>query len=282
MDVSSAILFPHTFIRSEDLEAALRHYRPLSICLPWHMESPFSRTDSPYAPSIVIRRPQPSLKPPGDFGAVLSGYVRWAEEHRQGGYAAFIKALQDGLAAEETSWEIGRMIRGASTAARDGSAEKSLRWHLVLRLAHEMEESRNGAEDLLRRVKGMRSPLEEALGGEPSGPGPIADLPPFSSDPPAPGQRLDRIVEAFTGLFGAHMRSRDLLLTLNPLVLEHLRERFVASAEEIILHEAGAAAAECRMTALRLGGPEGTAEDLQDPVPGALSGKTIVLMETVG
>jgi hypothetical protein len=280
MDVRSALLFPHTCIRPAHLERALRHFRPLSLCLPWHTESSFSRPDSPYAPSVRICRPPLALKPPDDFGALLSGYMGWAEDHRGGGYAAFIKTLQDGLTGEETSWEIGKMIRTGGPPALDDCKEKALQWHLVLRLAHQTEENRGEAEDLLRRVKGMRSPLEEALGGEPAGPDLLADLPPFRSDPPIPAQRLDRILEAFAGLFREPLQTHEVLLTLDPRVLAHLKERFGDSVKDIAPEAPEAAAPDDRVTALRPAGQDKAAQGRRDPVLTALSGKTIVLLET--
>jgi len=280
MDSSSALLFPHTCIRPALLERALRHFHPISLCLPWHMECSACGPGSAHASSVRICRPTSSLKPPDDFGALLSGYMGWAEEHREGGYSAFIKTLQDRLAGEETSWDIGKMIRTGGAPALDDCKEKALQWHLVLRLAHQTEENRDEAEDLLQRVKGMRSPLEEALGGEPAGPDLLADLPPFRSDAPIPAERLNRILEAFAGLFREPLQTHEVLLTLDPRVPAHLRERFGDAVRDIIPDACGAAAPDERLTAVRLAGPDKEAGGRHDPVSMALSGKTIVLLET--
>ena len=116
-----------------------------------------------------------------------------------------------------------------SCATRRGSPDEArrqhtLKWHLFLHLAQEIEEEGQEAEELLRTLKEQDSPLKGAIEEEGEPPGPLADLPGFDASPILTEAGMNQVMEAWFSLFEEHLRGEVVLLTLSPPIFQHLCE----------------------------------------------------------
>ncbi|MBW1701662.1 MAG: hypothetical protein JRJ50_05980 [Deltaproteobacteria bacterium] len=121
------------------------------------MDAPAQSAEKGDFPSIQVLYPPESLKPKKDFKRLLSEYQLWVKQNQDKGYAASLSFSRETAQSEETPWEIRQMIQ------RIGKNLSAFKWHLLIHLAREFEESQAEADELLYRVKHQKPPLEEAL-----------------------------------------------------------------------------------------------------------------------
>jgi hypothetical protein len=219
MDLS-AILFPHGTITETQMKRSLSFFHGLSLCRPWTMES-FDKKEE-WDPFLRILHPPVSMKPGEDFKRILSEYRSWMKEHRGEGVSAFFRTLQTLEDSGDSSWDLMKSIRrmGKSSPPVTGDF---LRWHLILHLAAEMEADLSEAVEMIRKLKRVKTPLEDATEDDPEFAGLFDDLPTEDPDLSDGGRHIDQILEAWIGLFGSDLDS-DLLLTFDPMVVNYFAE----------------------------------------------------------
>ncbi|MBN2122783.1 MAG: hypothetical protein JW821_00695 [Deltaproteobacteria bacterium] len=219
------ILFPHSGLSERSAKQILSLFGPLILCRPWFMEPQAILSGEGLAGYIRTLQPPEDLKPAGDFRKVLSEYRDWAGRHEDWGSRALFHTARQGVATEDATWEIRQEIRrkGRGSPDAETGSDFSLKWHLLLHLAREMERQREEADDLLRGLRDQYSPLRGALEEEiRNGQGFFQDLPHFSSERPMDETLLGRILEAWFGLFGGYVGAGQLLVTRDPALMEYL------------------------------------------------------------
>jgi hypothetical protein len=217
----SAIVFPHSWLSEGNIKRALSFFGSLKVCQPWFMDRlvPFSDRGV-----VQILRPPVGLKPAGNFSGYLAECRRWMQRSNEKGFDAFLAFTEGKQAGEKATWEIRGELCQKESHPLAFSRKNILKEHLILHLAHEIEEERRGAEELLKRLKEKDSPLKGAVEADEDSPGPLADLPEFNQAVSLPETNMNRVVEAWFSLFEEHVRDNDILLTLSPEVFQGLHD----------------------------------------------------------
>lgn len=225
----STVLFPHTSLPEQTLKRILTLFRPLRVFTPWYLEEPAFM--KPYLDAEAVRNvyPPEEAKPQGDFFKILNAYKVWSLEHHDRGYAAFLKAQLAMDHSESRSWGIRDELRRFGQEAPPSEAPLSLKWHLILHLAREMEAQQQEADSLLRNLKDKKSPLQGALEKD-DVESVFADLPHFQADPMLGESHWAQIVDAWVGLFGGDLAENEVLVTFDRRVFEYVLERIDPSS----------------------------------------------------
>jgi hypothetical protein len=226
----------------------------------------------------VLFPPEP-LKPKEDFKRLLSEYQGWMMENRDSKRST---AFSTGETGDET-WAIRKAIRDANKDADDPALQNTLKWHLVLHLARDLEEERVSAQDLLQRAAKSKSPLAEAMEKDEEIPDIFEDLPLSATYPYVTERHLNLIFEAWFGLFGSLIESDSELLTLDRQVFTYTLDLFdgcdVEASGDISLSPAKEIEAKGfavqRKTLPRLLNPSAS----KGSVLRTLSGKAFILVE---
>ncbi len=269
------MLFPHTQITASDLNKIIKRFGGLTICRPWYMDRPFQDTAEADMADVHIQHPGIDLKPEGDFTKLVSEYRSWVSQNRDKGHGNFLFTTQEGLLTENTPWEIRQLISKGEDHS-DPREGKAFKWHLILHLAREFEESRLAAEELLNRLKDQKSPLEGALEEAPQHR--FFDDTPFMEMQLQVGEyRLKQVFEAWFGLFREYIPDDATFITLDPLVISYASE--ILEPEENMIRPESRKKKETPSGIINLPSLSDSKKELKDPVLVGLSGKTIVLME---
>jgi hypothetical protein len=260
-----AILFPHSYLPGAAGEKILSSFATLTVCEPWYMGS--AADTQSHDSRIEIVRPPEDLRPPKDFRKLLAEYRLWMSQNS--GYA-FLPTGRE----EDATWEIRHSLRRAGKDVREPVEEQGLRWHLILHLERELEESKTAADQILLRVKAERSPLEEALGEAAPSHGLFDDLPVSDSHPSMEERHLKQVLNAWFGLFGRSVPQDGILLTMAPEVLSYAAE--LSGADHL-----GPSFKEGASTLQTIHLPRSSANPRieNDPAWAGLSGKTLILMK---
>ncbi|MFH1242493.1 MAG: hypothetical protein V1689_09035 [Pseudomonadota bacterium] len=215
------------YITRRDLERALTHFAPLTICQPWFMERPMPGVETPEASLVRVERPSEDMRPYGDFLRLLSEYQLWMSQNLDKGYTTFLGLTSKKAFSEDTPWEIRGILRQMGQDPRDISRENSLKWHLTLHLARQWEENQSGVEDMLKRLKQQGSPLAGAIEEGGSYRSMFKDLPSEGTYLFAEEHHIRQVLEAWLGLFGWYLADHDeTLLTLSRPVADYVTETF--------------------------------------------------------
>jgi len=217
----AAIICPHSSVPEKKLKAILSFFGSVKIGRPWFTDQPVPLPDSG---AVQLLYPPENLKPSGDFRRLLAGYRGWVRTNHDKGFDAFLAFKEQKLQGEEATWEIRGELRHKERQPREARRQHTLKWHLYLHLAQEIEEGGQEAEELLRRLKEQDSPLKGAIEEEGEPPGPLADLPGFDGSPILTEAGMNQVMEAWFSLFEEHLRGEVVLLALSPPIFQHLCE----------------------------------------------------------
>jgi hypothetical protein len=304
-----AILFPHCFIDRDRLRGAMGLFGALEICLPWEMDLKLDPVCEEVAPFVKLLRPPVALRPGTGFGRLLAEYRQWMRYHQDKSVFAFLSSFQGYDASEEKSWEIRKRLRGEHGQAEKPHEDQALKYHLVLHLAGETEESHYTAESLIDVLKASKSPLSGALDPEEKPLGLFDDLPSPKHQSLWQAYQWSQIVEAWFGLFHQHLKDRRILLTSDPGLADFLAEQLernrsqdpdrlslemitvrlpqipqTLSMEEIsktgrkLFPQETLGRLDGALRAQEDRGPEGAAGELNDPFLRALQGRVLVTL----
>lgn len=217
-----AALFPHSRLSESEIKKILSLFGPLRVFSPWFMKPPFLESINVDSDAIDIKRPLKEMKPEENFETLLQEYSRWIYDNQDKGYTEFLKAGQEAGLSENTTWEIRQMIR--SGKGGDSPAHETLRWHLILHLAQDMEDQGREADRMLTSLKEKGILFKGIIEESDDVQNLVEDLPSFESDFYMPEQHLRHIFEAWFALFGIYLKENDLLLTLNRHFMEYADE----------------------------------------------------------
>lgn len=279
MNSMRAILFPHSYVKDAGAIKILAPFEGLTICQPWFVKTSVPPAELEEGSFVHILRPPVNLEPRGGFMALLSEYKLWIRQNYDKGYATSFNVTQEMRPAESTPWEVRQMIRPVKEDPSATLQERSLKWHLILHLDRELEENRAEAEEMLKRVRLKKSPLEEALGDSTLLHGLFDDLPESEMYAFISGHHLRHVFEAWTGLFGEYLPSHGPLITFDRNVMDYAMEVFQASSEPEESIYRDLLLGQDHVTIKHFPGISGDGNAEIDPVLKSLSGKTIILLE---
>jgi hypothetical protein len=280
----TVVLFPHCYIADSNLKRILPIVERLMICQPWFMDEPLLVPERAKANFIDVLLPPVNLKPKGDFKRLLSEYLLWIRQNQDRGYAAFLSATRKTALSEDTPWEIRQMMRQMGEDAPAFQENSALKWHLILHLARAFEENIIEADEMLKRLKQKKSPLEDAIGEGAQLQGLFGDLPQSETDFFKGDHHLRQIFEAWLGLFGEILPDRGSLITLDRHVMEYVIEMFgdkavPLSKEAVESISPKLASRQSDFTLTHLPHFANNGNTHADHVLMGLSGKTIIFLE---
>jgi len=217
----AAIICPHSSVPEKKLKAILSFFGSVKVGQPWFTDQPVPLPDSG---AVRLLYPPENLKPSGDFRRLLAEYRGWVRTNHDKGFDSFLAFKEQKLQGEEATWEIRGELRHKERQPREARRQHTLKWHLFLHLAQEIEERGQEAEELLRTLKEQDSPLKGAIEEEGEPPGPLADLPGFDGSPILTEAGMNQVMEAWFSLFEEHLSGEVVLLILSPPIFQHLCE----------------------------------------------------------
>jgi len=227
-----AVLFPHSDLSRTELGKILSLLGPLTVFLPWHMNPSEILLDAPTEGAVRILRPQESAKPPEDaFRRALADYRAWARLHPDRSPRSFLKTGAAPHGEEDPLWDVRQRIRQQGPTSPSEGQDDTLRWHLVLHLARELENQRDEADRILNALRRKKSPLEGLTDDLDEDHGLFDDLPGFDWAPETSSSDPSPVLRAWIRLFGARIDARSLLITLDRRYADHLAGLWIESSE---------------------------------------------------
>ncbi len=206
------------------------------------MERPVFGSEADEANAIQVLHPPDNLKPEEGLGTRLSEYRHWIEHNQDRGYTEFLQASQENDLTENTTWEIRQMIRLKGKGVRPTLLTQesqecrpdpdSLKWHLILHLAQDVEDQKLEAGKALRALKEKDVPLKGIVEESGEMDNLLEDLPPFESEPIWGEYRLRQILKAWLALFEGYLRENDLLVTSSRHVMDYVTDLWKESQIE--------------------------------------------------
>ena len=228
MKTSSATLFPHSCLPEAEIKQILSFLGPLTICEPWHMERPLFLSEMEDYKAVKILRPPENMNPGRGFLTLLREYRGWSKTHRDKGHRDFLKAVQGQASSEGSSWTIRQsLLDGRATSQEQ---DQLLKWHLLLHLSRDIDDSRQEIDSLLESLKQMGSPLAGSLEEDPENP--LSDLPHSPGESMFGADAMEQVLEAWMALFGDYLKNEDLLVTGNRQVLDYVLEKWEEAGED--------------------------------------------------
>ncbi|MGD2126237.1 MAG: hypothetical protein PVG99_09170 [Desulfobacteraceae bacterium] len=228
----SAILFPHSSLSEPNIKKILSFFGPLTIFQPYYMDLPRFSSESNDLVLVQNLNPPGHLKPVERFKGILSEYKNWITVNPDKSYTAFLKASQGETTSEDTTWAIRRAIRQGGDQNSEPGEALSLKWHLVLHLAHEIEAQRQDADRLLRSLREKDSPLKGIVEEE-EVENLFQDVPPFDSELMMQEAHWEQVYEAWFSLFGGLLKEHEFLITLNRQIMDHVSDLWREYATDI-------------------------------------------------
>lgn len=214
--------FPHSYLPEFLSEKMPLIFEQITICLPWNMEIPRSIQESVDLKHIKILRPPSSLRPPDNFQKILDEYRRWMDQNRSRHYAEMVFTDKDIAFNEDTLWGIRRMLRHVSDSSSIANNANTLKWHLILHLAKEIEELRMEADLALKEMKQKGALLEGSIENTEDIKALLADLPWFGPEFELNAIQIQQIFDAWLGLFGGYLHEYKHIATFNSHIMDFL------------------------------------------------------------
>ncbi len=212
----TALIFPPLGLDQHMLERASLLFGAIGICIPWYMDEPIGKKGDAITPPYSILRPPEKRKPPEYFPKLLREYRVWMTAHVGRSPSSFLSTIRENHVHDEPSWEIRKMVRkGVESEATEQQKHETLKWHLMLHLAVQLDQEREKAEHALRQTKQFGSPLKEALGVESEGTDFFADLSPQLLQPKIGVEQAEEICHAWLGLFAERVQEAPLFVTFS-------------------------------------------------------------------
>ena len=225
-----ATLFPYSHFSETEIKKILPLFGPIRVFIPWYMKPPSLESINIDGNTIDIKYPLKEMKPEKDFETLLREYSLWIQYNKDKGYTEFLKTGQKAGTSENTTWEIRRMIQSGKKG--DNPAFQTLRWHLILHLAQDMDNQRQEADQILTSLKEKGILFKGIIEESDDVQNLVEDLPSFESDFFMPEQHLQHIFEAWFALFGVYLGEDDFLLTFNRYFMDYLDTLWKQSAIE--------------------------------------------------
>ena len=215
------VIFPHASLSEGNLKRVLSLFDRVTLFRPWFLEGEALAEKYP-SPMVQAFDPPERLKPREEFKSLLAEYRQWIRVNKGGGFPAFLAYAQD-RSRDPRIYEIRGMIRNMGNPLEQDEKSKILQWHLTLHLADELEGDQESTEALLRAVDGLGSPLKGAIEDQDM-PGVLSGVPDMARETFFTEQRLTSLLDAWVSLHGEQVPGRSPLVTVNPQVMQFLKD----------------------------------------------------------
>jgi hypothetical protein len=218
---SKAHLFPHSYLPTSILNKLISFIGPVTVYQPWFLEPSDSLRD------IETINPPENLKPKADIKAILSGYRLWTEQNRDRGSREFLKFSKKNNKDDGSSWEIRRLLKaGADPSLAAKEEERTLKWHIILHLAHEVERQNFEVRDMMDSLKKRGPVLAGALQEPYEAKGFIDDTLELEQIDVRDTLNIGLILDAWFGLFSGYLEKDAVLITCNSHVMDYISTRW--------------------------------------------------------
>jgi hypothetical protein len=219
---SKVHIFPHSYLPGPAINKIISFFGPVNIYQPWFIDDPDLK-----GIDLEIIKPPDNLKPKEDVKAILSGYRNWAELNHDRSRQEILKFGKKADEDESATWEIRRLLRGAAQPAVEITEEEmTLKWHLLLHLAHEIERQNMEIMDMMNALKKKGPVLAGVLQDPGESRGILDDSPGLMPADMPDNLNTGRIVEAWFGLFNGYASGNDLLITYSNRVMDYFSSRW--------------------------------------------------------
>ena len=219
------MIFPHSYIPESLAEKVYAFLGSLTICLPWYMKIPVSLQNGIVAENMRVLYPEAQLKPSDDFQRILAEYHGWVEQNR-GKHFPEMMNIEKESEFETTTWGIRQILKQMPHTAQDKTGEETLKWHLTLHLAKELEEIRIETDIALKALRHKNPLLEGSVEEAEDIKVLLGDLPLFGSDHEFQDIRIKQILDAWFGLFGEYLPEYTHLITMNKQIMDYVSEQW--------------------------------------------------------
>jgi hypothetical protein len=214
---SKAHLFPHSYLPPSVLNKLIYFIGPVRNYQPWFLETADSLIN------LDKINPPENLKPKADIKAILSGYRLWTGQNRDRGSREFLKFSKKTYKDDDSTWEIKRHLKAAADPSLASKEEEStLKWHVILHLAHEVERQNFEIRDMMDSLKKRRPVLAGALQEPDEAKGFLDDtlgLEPIDNQDTL---NIGLILDAWFGLFNGYIEKDAVLITCNSHVMDYI------------------------------------------------------------
>jgi hypothetical protein len=182
------------------------------------LEAPaFLRREGP-SKDVQLLYPPERLRPKEGFKRLLKEYQSWMSHHRDRNLTHFLSASRITDSSEEHVWEIRKSLRGLAHGESTEGEDETLRWHLILHLAKEWEESKQEAEQILRRLRSADVLLKGLTEEDEVLDRALKDLPGFEGDTYLEEKSIIQIMDAWFALFNDSLRGDEVFITLSNVI----------------------------------------------------------------
>lgn len=219
------ILFPHSYIHEPLFRKTLKILDSLTVFLPWEMDLPDFMTSENVIETFY---PPQDQKPPGEIRSLLSEYSQWMKQNLDKSYLEIIRAKQgtESVKTESASWEIRKLLGSMMSESKHLQDNNSLSRHMILHMAREIEEQSFEAEGLLKSLKRKSPLLDGSVETVDSLHGFLDDLPRLRPEAGFTEEHINKIIDAWFGLFEKNLKQNDLLLTHSRQIVDFLCEKY--------------------------------------------------------
>jgi hypothetical protein len=214
-----AHLFPHTYLPEMMIGKIISIFGPVRIYQPWFMDTKGSLKDS----GLETVNPPDNLKPEADIKAILSGYRQWIDQNRDKGLRGFLSASEKARLGDSSTWEIRQLLKaGAVPSAAGKEKETTLRWHVLLHLADEVERRNFEIAEMMKALKKKGPVLAGALQVPDETKTFLDDMPGLEMADVQGGPNMGLILSAWFGLFGGYLEKNALLITCSRHLMDYV------------------------------------------------------------
>jgi len=222
-------LFPHSYLPVSAIKKVISLFGPVRIYQPWFINPPeFIKNIE-----LEIVNPPDYLKPKEDLKAILSGYRLWAEQNHDRSHREILKFSDRTYQDDNATWEIRRLLRGAaqpSAAAKE--KELTLKWHLLLHLAYEIERQNFEVRDMLNALKEKGPLVAGALHDPGEMKNSFTDMADLAASDAPDALNIGLALDAWFGLFAGYLNENDLLITCSNSVMDYISMQWDDTALE--------------------------------------------------
>ncbi len=216
-------LIDYSFTSNILLQDIARHFNPLRLYLPWHMEPPAYVSENP---GVVCSYPPEYLMPRKEFKKMLGGCIERMKQNHDRSYMEIHKSGGLNALNEESEWRIRSLLMGKHASGTDSMDENSEKHHLILHLAEEMDSLLCDADRILNRLKNFPPLMGKSVESASDNKSLLEDLNGFSRESWLNDSHLDRIFDAWSALFGALIPNNEILVTSSLSIFERLMEHY--------------------------------------------------------
>lgn len=223
-------LFPHSSLPMPAIKKLISFFGPVRIYQSWFIDPGQGVNEI----GLEIFNPPERLKPKEDIKALLSGYRQWARENHGRTQKEILKFQDKSYKEDNATWEIRRLLKGAAQPVPEIKEEEmTLKWHLLLHLASEIERQHLEVEEMMSDLKKKGPVLAGLLQDPDESQGLFDDGPGMTQIDLSDNLNIGWIIEAWFGLFSGYISDNDLLITCNASAFDYLSTKWEEKNTEV-------------------------------------------------